>query len=429
MILPNNGRIVIVDDQLKEAEPLINVLSRSRIPFNYYSGTRQSDFPQDPNQNKLRVLFLDLNIFELNRDAKTVISSIHAILESVIPDSPNPYLLVIWSKQSEDYRIALEDHFERYLPKKIPAKIVFFQKGKYFDYIVEQGWIPQVGCLERLEQDLTNELGQISLLRNLIAWENIIHLHSSETINEFSSFFPIEKNWDRNSKGIMYRLAKAVVGNDDISALSDEQKLAKAFISLNSFLSDKVEKDVENLKLGPVQNINDNGINIDTPILSLINSKLHTSNKGFSINHFEQGNIYLIPNEDDMINKIIWDKKFKQAIREQILGSNPQLIQLDITPVCDYSQDKRYVRVVYGLILSDSYKDSCNSQYFYPTPIIRLDNQNKFLLFDFRQIKTLNREFIIQRNISPYLKLRREICTDIQSQLANQVNRPGISNV
>ena len=134
MILPNNGRIVIVDDNIREAQPLIQILSKRRIPFNYYSGTRAADFPDNPNENICRVLFLDLNIFELNKDAKTVISSIDAILKAIIPDNPNPYILVIWSKQKAEYQTALEEHFVHNIPQKIPAKIIFLQKNNYFDY-------------------------------------------------------------------------------------------------------------------------------------------------------------------------------------------------------------------------------------------------------------------------------------------------------
>lgn len=429
MILPNNGRIVIIDDNINEAQPLMNILSKRRIPFNYYSGTRAGDFPVNPNENKFRVLFLDLNIFELSKDAKTVISSIDGILRAIIPDNPNPYLLIIWSKQSAEYQTALEQHFIHNIPLKTPAKIIFLKKGDYFDY-VDGHWVPQEDCIERIENDLSANLNTISLLSNLIAWENIIHRKSTETISEFSSFYPIDANWDKNSKAIIYRLSKAIVGNDDIVALNDVQKLAKAFISINSFLSDKVETEVEGLTLGNIIGVNDNNVNIPSSITSSINSKLHISTKDFAINNFEQGNIYLLPNQDSLIEKIIWQKKFK-ARRQILLDSIPQLIQLDITPVCDYSQDKDYVRTIFGVMLNPEFHVDCkgSEHYYYLTPILQIDGREKFVLFDFRYLRTISKYEITQRNVIPLLKLRREICTDIQSQLSNQVNRPGISNV
>jgi len=429
MILPNNGRIVIIDDNINEAQPLINILSKRRIPFNYYSGTRATDFPDDPNENKFRVLFLDLNIFELNKDAKTVISSIDAILKKIIPDNPNPYLLIIWSKQNAEYQKALEEHFTHNIPHKIPAKIIFLQKSNYFDYIDGQ-WVPQAGCVQKIETDLFGNLGNISLLANLIAWENLVHKMSGETISEFSSFYPINPTWDKNSKAIIYRLAKAIVGNDDIAALNDEQKLAKAFISINSFLSDKVENEVEGLVLGNIAAVNDNNIAIPSSITSLINSKLHITTKNLSINKFEQGNIYFLPNQDSLIERVIWQKKFK-ARRDVLIDSIPQLLQLDITPVCDYSQNKEYVRTIFGVMLNAEFYTDCkgSEQYYYQTPTFQINGQEKFILFDFRYLKTISKNDITQRNVVPVMKLRKEICTDIQSQLSNQVNRPGISNV
>jgi hypothetical protein len=434
MILPNNGRIIIIDDNINEAQPLINILSKQRIPFNYYSGTRTGDFPINPNENKFRVLFLDLNIFELNKDPKTVISSIDPILRTLIPDNPNPYLLVIWSKQSDEYRIALEDHFHTVLINKKPAKIIFLQKGNYFDYDVDQGWIPQEGCIAKLETDLNKQLESISLLRNLIQWENIVHEKTAETLSDFFSFHPIDENWDKNSKGIIYRLAKAVIGNDDINMCADNEKLAKAFMSINSFLSDKIETEVDRFQLGEIHDIpkKDDDAPITSLIKSKINSVLHTSKKQFTINSFEQGNIYEIPNVDNMIERIIWEKIFTPQNPEklaEIRNSNLKLIQLDITPVCDYSQDKKYIRLIYGLIIQPEYIKYFKAQYYYACPLINILNEERVLLIDFRHIITITKAVILQRNIVPMIKLRKELCTDIQSQLANQVNRPGISNV
>jgi len=433
MNLPYNGRIIIVDDKIAEAQPLINILSKKRIPFNYYSGTNSDDFPVDPNENKIRILFLDLNIFELTQEAKQVISSIHPILESLIPDNPNPYLLVIWSKKPDVYKDALETHFATSLVHKTPAKIVFLHKGKYFDYN-EGEWHPQADCLERIENDLNNELDNISILRNLINWENIVHNESSNTTNEFSSFYPIDDNWDKNLKAIIYKLAKCVIGTDDIGLASNDQKLAKAFLNVNAFLFDKLESEIDNLQLGPVEGIpnRDEDANITSNIQAKINSTLHISKRPPLITSFEQGNIYEIPDTNNFINKIIWEKLFSPANPNklnEIRQSNPSLIQLDITPVCDYSQDKKYIRLIHGIIINPQFVKHFKSNFFYPCPLMEIANHEKCFVFDFRHIITVSKEFINQQKIPPIMKLRREICTDIQSQLSNQINRPGISNL
>jgi hypothetical protein len=82
-------------------------------------------------------------------------------------------------------------------------------------------------------------------------------------------------------------------------------------------------------------------------------------------------------------------------------------------------------------MLGNDFYNDCKGkeQYYYQTPVLQINGQDKFILFDFRFVQTLLKAQIVERNVVPAFKLRREICTDIQSQLANQVNRPGISNV
>ncbi len=431
MILPNNGRIVIVDDKYKEVQPLINILSKKRIPFNYYSGIRAEELPANPDENPISILFLDLNIIETQHDPKVVISTLHPILKSICPGKKKPYVLVIWSKKINEYGKHLEKHFidNEELQSRKPVKFIYLSKSEYFNY-VDGKYTFQEDSFDNLVDAIKSKLDDLTVLRNLIVWENIIHEKATETITEFSSFYPIDNDWDRNSKAIIYRLAKAIVGEDDIGTLNDEQKLAKAFININSFLLEKIQIEVEGLTLGTITGVTDANININESITSLINSKLHISTKTFAIECFEQGNIYLIPNENYLLEKIIWQKIFKTRT-QALIDSQPQLVQLDITPVCDYSRHKEYVRTIFGIMLNSEFYNDCKrkAEYHYQTPILQINGQIKFLLFDFRFIKTVTKQDIIVRNILVNFKLRREICTDIQSQLSNQINRPGISNV
>ena len=99
--------------------------------------------------------------------------------------------------------------------------------------------------------------------------------------------------------------------------------------------------------------------------------------------------------------------------------------------MCDYSQDKKYVRLVYGVLIDSKLSSAFQktSDFQTRTPNFLIDKSEKFFLFDFRFIETTTKSDVVKRKIAPQLKLRREICTDIQSQLSNQVNRPGISNL
>jgi len=438
MLLPNNGRIVIVDDLINEAQPLITIFSKKRIPFNYYQGTRITDFPENPNENCLRILFLDLNIFETNQDPKTVISALHPIIKRIVPDNPSPYVLIIWSKKTKDYADELEEHFNNKLQSKKPAKTIFLNKNKYFDLFEGGIWKEKEDSLDSISVDLKLELENISVLKALIGWENIVHEKTNETIGEFSSFYPINPDWDKNTKSIIFHLAKSVAGDDDIETLDNKQKLAKALGNINSFLSDKVETEINSKNLEEILDIKDpeydkqrkkDGLTIK--IKSRINEKLHVSNRLFNVTDFEQGHIYPIKDYDQHLDRIIWSKIFSPENPSKLdeIRINSSLIQLDITPVCDYSQDKNYVRFLYGIITKHEHSKYFKSQFYFCSPILNIFGEEKILVFDFRFIKTFTKKEIIEKGIIPSFKLRKEICTDIQSQLANQINRPGISNL
>lgn len=439
MNIPLNGRIAIVDDRYKEVKPLMDIFSKKRIPFNYYTGLRIADFPLDANENPITLLFLDLNIVEAQHNPKAVISTLHPILKSICPSKSKPFFIVIWSKKINDFADHLDKHFKKNsdLRTKQPVKTIRLSKSDYFSYNDDGDYQFLEDRFDQLQTVLNLELENISLMKNLLIWENIVHHNISETIIEFASLHPIESEWDKNMKAVMFHLAKAVIGNDDIKSASDDLKLYAAFSNLNSFLAEKIQNSISEKTLGTIINVKDDvweannkRDSLKTEVKAEINSKLHLTKKFSKIDSFQQGNIYFINNETNLLKQILWKEKYNNIKTVNILKSRPNLVQLDLTPVCDYSQDKNYIRIVHGLLLNSKYhNDIPRTDYQIKSPIFLVDKKEKFFLFDFRFIKTTTKNEIIKRKVASQLKLRREICTDIQSQLSNQVNRPGISNL
>ncbi|MFX6949829.1 hypothetical protein ABTH81_22390, partial [Acinetobacter baumannii] len=58
-------------------------------------------------------------------------------------------------------------------------------------------------------------------------------------------------------KAVMFHLAKAVIGNDNIKAATDDTRLFAAFSNLNSFLAEKIQNSIREKKLGIVVNVKD----------------------------------------------------------------------------------------------------------------------------------------------------------------------------
>ena len=456
MLLPQNGRIAIIDDQFQEVQPLFNILSKRRIPYNYYSGLRIADLPENPDINPISVLFIDLNIVEAQHSSKAVISTLHPILKAVCPGKSKPYFLVVWSKKINEYGADLVAHFNnsRDLKDKKPVKFINLNKSDYFDY-VDGLYTFNEESFPNLITSITAEFNDLSLLRNLISWENIVHAKSCETVSEFLSLFPIDAEWDKNSKAVIYHLAKSIIGPDDVDKkikkiigeaeqeipkFSDAKKMAKGFAHINSFLAEKIENEVEELKLGDVKDIYDDKFTrknklgrLSSEVRAKINSKIHLFGKANTTDVLEQGNIYVYRYRKNEVAKILFKDRYGNNgnKKQDIIDSKPKLIKLDLTPVCDYAQKKGYVRLLQGLLIDHKFYEeiSASEQYFYKTPVFEWNGKIVFMLFDFRFVNTLSEQDIEKSVSFLKFKLRREICTDIQSQLANQVNRPGISNL
>lgn len=439
MNIPLNGRIALVDDKYNEIKPLISLLSKKRIPFNYYTGLKAAELPENSDKNPITFLFLDLNIVESQHNPKVVISTLHPILKALCPSGNKPYFIIIWSKKINDFADHLEKHFKKDddLKDRKPVMFIRLDKTDYFGMEEDGSYAFDEDKYDLLFDNIKNEFENISLLKNFLLWENIVHNETKETVGEFSSFFDFDDKWNANTKAIIFHLSKAILGNDDIEKSNDETKLIAAFSKINSFLSDKIQHTLINDKLGPISGISDDNCTkknkdgrLTSQIKGKINSKLHTSNKGLHLNYFEQGNIYKLPYDIDAIKKVLDKDSYNNITRTNILRSKPSLLQLDLTPVCDYSQDKKYVRLILGVLIKQKFSTiNIRNSYQCQTPIFHIDNEEYFMVFDYRFISTMTKNEIKKRKISPILRLRKEICTDIQSQLANQINRPGISNV
>lgn len=115
MQLPNGGKVVIVDDNINEVIPLINILSSQNIPILYYDGNINR-LPDKPLSG-VRVVFLDLR-FGSVIETKTIVSNACAVLGRIIDDENGPFLLIIWSSTGSEYQTELEKKLTKIDPIK-----------------------------------------------------------------------------------------------------------------------------------------------------------------------------------------------------------------------------------------------------------------------------------------------------------------------
>ena len=60
---PRDGSVLIIDDRVEEALPLLKLLSQGGVACTYYSG-KDNELPERPIQ-KIRLAFIDIQLFHI----------------------------------------------------------------------------------------------------------------------------------------------------------------------------------------------------------------------------------------------------------------------------------------------------------------------------------------------------------------------------
>ena len=151
--------------------------------------------------------------------------------------------------------------------------------------------------------------------------------------------------------------------------------------------------------------------------LANVNSLLHLRN--YILDEIRPGNIYL--GTDDVKKEICDEYNIDDSLRDGVEG-----IELEISPICDYSQKKRTrMRILPGLMLTDNVSDlTDNSKYTYITAPVCINNQIKRLLFDFRYFTSEKEEHLKEKKA--LCAISDELLQNIKEKLVSHIARGGI---
>jgi hypothetical protein len=425
MILPSNGKIVIIDDVFEDVKPLMKALSQEGMPFLFFKDQGGDDLPVNGPIEDIRLVFLDLDLGIGGLSPKENIRYVQERLYKII--KPNtPYVLVIWSTHDEGvYKQTLLEDFETHFSDYKPIAYCSLEKATLLSLEASE-------VVSTIRIKLKESLKKFEAFNAFLLWESIVSKSSGEIVNGFTNIFEIDDSWDNNLKAFFYRLAKANVGLEKVKLIDDSEKLKIALETITSALSDSIEKNiVSEIHKLPLE-IKEVNSNITNDHLIFINTKLHFINSELFA-HFHPGNLYIREFNDDKMIEGIVTVSFNKNIVEEVLKSKIHTIQVDVTPICDYSQDKKYTRVLSGVLIHQKYwenKKSSTKIFIYDLcPIVNIMGDNYFPIFDFRFFKSLKQEIVQEVFPSPNYRIRSQLLIDLQAGLSNHINRPGIVSV
>lgn len=225
MNLPMNGGVVVIDDNMGEALPLLKQLSKEGISYNYYDGSPH-DYPENP-LDSVRIVFTDMQLdgssYGGNKSSKNVLGSLISGLNALIGKDNGPYIIFVWSKNESQYLLDFKKMIneENALVCK-PLDIISMEKAECFvtNYtedtegnIIGRDFVFRDNGQETLRQKLCEKLDLIDAFVLLYNWENGIKVSASRTIDRIDSLNSYYgDNWNSNLKSLFYEISKAYAG-------------------------------------------------------------------------------------------------------------------------------------------------------------------------------------------------------------------------
>lgn len=488
MELPKNGSVIIIDDQIAEALPLMNALAKRGVSYSYYNGESKR-YPDEP-LDSIRLIFLDMHLDEAAGGAtttKNIVSSLVAGISALVREDNGPYVVMVWSKHDSQHLVELEDTLlKRDSVPCRPIAVLNMEKSSCFESVVSSQkdvkaeWKLKDDGLEIIENNLKTQLELVDAFLIMCNWENGIKKSAQEVVQTLGAFFD-NKNpkWNDNLKSCMRRLAKAYAGQT--LEMSDENVTRNLYYSMNSIINDfnGVETDrmlrlIEG-EVGLIQK--KEGISGDI-ILSYIEDDkefiLSGDDKKYYI--YENGKLVydcgdlkkvFTPKNDDYdkvkknlqtmyltststINTLLNIRNYvlekerpgniyeaSQELKKEIceahgIGETMQgdvrCVELEVSPMCDYAQNKRKrLRILPGLEIPNDFIGRDNSKYTYLTVPIMIEGKIRRILFDFRFYTSEGTKYFDGKE--PLYAIGDELLQNIKEELSAHGVRSGIISV
>jgi len=423
-VLPINGRVAIVDDVLEQAQPLMQELSKRQIPFVYYDGEPENFSEKEDRYNDIRILFLDLNLMgNAEYPTKQLYSAIYATMDRIISENNFPYILICWTRTNEQYEEIIGKIKEDF-QDRTPIDIVSLPKAEYFglDGSKTERYEEKMKVLfEKIEEIIEKH----AAFKNLISWENHIHNATNSSLTE--SLSVIKEDWDNSANWIFTKWAKAFSGCN-FDDYNNSERLKSAYHTLNHFLLEKIEEEIENNVAAGAEFIEEN--NEENKIsMSKFNEKLLFSfvntkpKEPGRIIHIESGNCF-----SEILSFAI---KNNAAVITQI-EQKKQFFKLVVNPLCDFAQNKvKRNRIIPGVFIEKKYRQkiSNNSDALYISPPFFYNEKKTdyFFILDFRFFTS---EENYEKNDEDHpVKLKQQVLSEILSKLSRHINRQGILSI
>lgn len=469
MFLNTCSKVVVIDDQINEALPLIKLLSEKGATTLYYSGVPE-EMPESPLVG-VRLVFCDLR-FSTTTDSKSIISNVLAMLRKIISENNGPYILMVWSTHQDEY---IEDLKKALSGEKIaPEFVLTLEKASYFEAkstmsgiqsdiymelegadldvsdehavkeIIKRNLTPndsvihvaRTNALQEISKKLIEELSKAQLFHLFVLWESTISDSAVQTVNtmygEMSAF-----SLDKKLRAMFFYLAYSKL-EQRIDSATPEEKFWAAIDSLNDLFPYFYNDNVHRLSTEPFD----------------IESIEHLAEiKDISCAKFNHWKIISKASKDNRPGNVFYDctKKFEPhgliskkrinddnpyaTLSQQVLNNaNIKYFLVDVSSECDIAQGKIYVsRYVPGIMMPQDHYDRLKAEkllaepdYILRSPVISFEGNNYYLIFNLNQMSYIDMDKLYELELA--FSLTEQFSVHIKQKAAACVSKHGIES-
>lgn len=448
---------LIIDDKFEEVENLKTHLESKDIWVKHL-------FPRDIESSKApvknrKVIFLDLFISETSKNLKGNIAEIRNILSKIIGKEYGAYGIILWSAHIDEInelkqKIQLDT--EKYT---LPIFIVGLDKTKY----------KRVGNYDSVINDLNTVLNSSNAAKFFMLADTHVRKGKDFALNGVFSLSKSYENQDSTLSFILFNLARNYTGIPitKIDKKTLESDLMKSYSDLLSYYVSNIHQESIGL-FSDWENIKYKGHDIKTSDFSYSVENLITSStdkkKVFKndreLTKDEKKNDYkdeieLIEDEiisiHSEINRVLLIDNAnvnKQNILPgyvyEIIKSDSPFISddipegalpiiIEVTPPCDFSQNKLKKRRIIGGFLCDFSRKALNDtkpEYYYREiwPIRVNEGSPSLIVFDFRYFGSVDETILLDEEAFKFkFRVKDKLFADVLQKLATHTARLGLS--
>lgn len=276
-LMPMDGSVLVVDDQVNDALPLMRLLASNGIACTYYSATEGEALPKTPTQ-KIRVAFFDLQLIPSLSNVASYVSVIIGLIDKLITTNNGPYVLALWTSRAEQIAEDVAKRIQEGLTTKKPLAVIHLSKSDYFESVPDENVAAAISNIKSdlvtrfggddlkaiekaiqakfvgsttnqykrnafviLAKDLQTKLREVADPFQIFTyWEGVINKAAGKTVEQFASLLPADGHWSQNQKTLIMRMAMSQL-EKSLPNADNDTLVGRALHTLNHVFLDHVD--------------------------------------------------------------------------------------------------------------------------------------------------------------------------------------------